>query len=196
MTSRRKLYWDTNCFIAYVSGAHPEEAHRSSLCVDVLEHAQRNTLEVWTSVFSIAEVIRRKLPAPKSKPLPRWAKPVLEKAPETVPRLQELWDYHCRKTAGTRAMKPDEVNQLQNMFAWTFISKIQLDERIARKAVALSQKFGLRAADAIHVASARERGCDCIQTFDTDYSAIAHLITIEEPQQISAQSRFPGMESG
>ncbi len=193
MTNRRKLYWDSNCFIAYISSAHPSEAQRALICVDVLENAQRNTVEVWTSVFSIAEVIRRKLPPSKTKPLPRWTKTIQEKAPETLPRLQELWDFHTRKTAGTKALKPEEVTQLQDMFSWIFLGKIQLDERIARKAVSLSQKYGLKAPDAIHAASALERGCDCIQTFDTDYSSISHLISIEEPSQISAQSSFPGM---
>lgn len=47
-----------------------------------------------------------------------------------------------------------------------------------------------RAADAIHAASAIERKCDCIQTFDGDYNAIAHLISIEEPTQLSAQGKL------
>lgn len=193
MSEIRKLYWDTNCFIAYISGAHPDEAHRSSICVDVLENAERTTVEVWTSVFTIAEVIRRKLPAPNNKPLPKWTKAIKEKAPEALTRVQELWDFQCRRTAGTKALKVEEVTQLQEMFSWAFIRKIQLDERIARKAVSISQKYGLRAPDAIHVASAMERGCACIQTFDTDYSAISHLIAVEEPTVISAQAMLPGI---
>lgn len=190
MSEKRRLYWDTSCFIAYISESHPEEAHRTHICADVLECAEKNLVEVWTSVFTIAEVIRRKLPANKPKPLPRWAKAIKDKAPETVPRVQELWDFHCRKTVGTKAMRPEEVTQLQKMFEWKFIQKIQVDEVIARRAVTLSQKHGLRAADAIHAASALERKCDCIQSFDTDYGTVASLIAVEEPVQISAQGNL------
>jgi predicted nucleic acid-binding protein len=187
MTEKRKIYWDANCFIAYLGGGHPDEAYRTPICVDVLENAERGLIEIWTSVFTIAEVIRRKLPPPKSKALPKWAKPIREKAPEALVRVQELWDFHCRKTAGTKALKPEDVLQLQKIFEWKFIQKIQVDETIARKAVSLSQKHGLRPADAIHAASALERKCDCFQTFDGDYSTISHLISVEEPQQISLQ---------
>lgn len=191
MSERRRLYWDTSCFIAYINGAHPDEAYRTPICVDVLECAEKNIVELWTSVFTIAEVIRRKLPTDKPKPLPRWTKPIAGKVPEALPRVKELWDFHCRKTAGTKALKPEEVAELQRIFSWPFIHKIQVDEVIARRAVALSQRHGLRAADAIHAASAIERKCDCIQAFDTDYKVLGKLIKIEEPRQISAQAILP-----
>ena len=187
MSEKPKLYWDTSCFIAFISGSHPEEAYRTPVCVDVLENAEKGVIELWTSVFTIAEVIRRKLPLPKSKPLPRCTKVVQDKAPEALPRIQELWDFQCRKSAGTRALAADEISNLQEILRWTYIKKIQFDESTARQAVELSQQYGLKAPDAIHVASARAKKCDRLQAFDTDYSAVAHLIKTEEPQQISAQ---------
>lgn len=190
MNERRRVYWDSSCFIAYINGSHPAEAYRLPICIDVLECAEKNVIELWTSVLTIAEVIRRKVPLAKQKPLPRWTKSIADKAPEALPKVKDLWDFHCRKTAGTKALKQEEVLALQNIFSWPFINKIQVDEVIARKAVALSQKHGLRAIDAIHAASAIERKCDCIQAFDTDYSALEKLIKAEEPRQISAQSKL------
>ena len=147
-------------------------------------------MELWTSVFTIAEVIRRKLPPEIPKPLPKWAKPIMDKVPEALPRVQELWEFQCRKTTPTQAMKPGEVAELQRIFSWSFINLIQVDEPIARRAVILSQKHGLKAADAVHAASAIERKCDCIQAFDKDYSPLEKLIKVEEPQQISDQPKL------
>ena len=67
MSEKRKLYWDATCFIAYISGSHPEEAHRTTICVDVLENARKGEVELWTSVLTIVEVIRRKLPVKKNR---------------------------------------------------------------------------------------------------------------------------------
>jgi predicted nucleic acid-binding protein len=67
---------------------------------------------------------------------------------------------------------------------WKIIQKIQVDEEVARRAVASSQEDGLRAADAIHAASAIGKKCDCIQAFDTDYSALDQLIKSEEPEYL------------
>ena len=191
MTERRKIYWNTSCFIAYINSAHPDEAYRIPVCIDVLECAEKNVIELWTSVFTIAEVIRRKLPPEAPKALPKWAKPIIDKAPEALPRVQESWDFQCRKTSSTRAMQSEEVAELQRIFGWPFINLIQVDELVARKAVTLSQRHGLKAADAIHAASAIERRCECIQAFDKDYSSLGRLIRFEEPQQISDQSKLP-----
>jgi predicted nucleic acid-binding protein len=192
MSEKRKLYWDTSCFIAYISGSHPEEAHRTPICTDVMENAEKNHVEIWTSVLTIAEVIRRKLPA-KKEPLPAWAEVIREKAPTALPYVQELWDFHDRKTAPTKALSGEEVNQLQKMFRWDFIHKIQVDERTAQRAVKLSQQYGLRPADAIHAASALLKPCDCIQHFDKGYGKIADLIQVEEPTRITAQFILQGL---
>jgi predicted nucleic acid-binding protein len=189
MSEKRKLYWDTSCFIAYISGSHPEEAHRTPICVDVLENAHNGEVEVWTSVLTIAEVIRRKLPA-QEKPLPSWANVIAEKCPDALPHVQQLWNFYDRKTAPTKALSKAEIDSLQELFKVKYIQKMQVDERIARRAVALAQEYGLRAADAIHAASAILKPCDCIQRFDKDYDKIAHFIKVEEPERISEQGNL------
>jgi predicted nucleic acid-binding protein len=186
MSDKRKLYWDTTCFIAYISGSHPDEAHRTPICIDVLENARRGEVELWTSVLTIVEVIRRKLPA-KEKPLPSWADVIAEKCPAALPYVRELWEFHDRKTAPTKPLIKSEIDGLQQLFNEKYIHKIQVDEIIAKRAVALAQEYGFRAPDAIHAASAILKPCDCIQRFDKDYDKIAGLIKIEEPARISEQ---------
>lgn len=186
MSEKRKLYWDTSCFIAYISSSHPEEAHRLPLCVDVLENARKGEVEVWTSVLTIAEVVRRKLPA-QEKPLPAWATIIAEKCPSALPHVQKLWEFHDKKTAPTQALKPEEIAGLQDLFNEKYIHKIQVDEITARRAVELARDYGLRPADAIHAASALIKPCDCLQHFDKEFERISNLIKVEEPEMISTQ---------
>ena len=68
----KRIYWDTSCFISYLSGTHPDEIARQVVCEDVLKHARNDDVEIWTSVWTIVETIRPKtLYQPSSVPL--WA---------------------------------------------------------------------------------------------------------------------------
>jgi predicted nucleic acid-binding protein len=68
----QKIYWDTSCFIAYLSIPHPEEQIRALVCRDILHHAQNDKVELVTSSWTIVETIRPKLEY-KPSPIPQWA---------------------------------------------------------------------------------------------------------------------------
>jgi len=59
MNDPKKLYWDSSCFICLLNDADYERERRA-ICEDVLYNAQHNAVQIWTSTFTIAEVIRPK----------------------------------------------------------------------------------------------------------------------------------------
>jgi hypothetical protein len=67
------------------------------------------------------------------------------------------------------------------MFRWTWIRKIDVDQRVAYRAVTLSRDFGLKPSDAVHAATAMIWNLDVLQKWDRDFGKVAHLIAIEEP---------------
>jgi predicted nucleic acid-binding protein len=61
-----KIYWDTSCFLCFLNR---KEEKRRKICEDILSHAQSGDIVLYTSTYTIAEVIR-----PKAKALPGAAK--------------------------------------------------------------------------------------------------------------------------
>lgn len=184
MSDPRKLYWDSSCFICFLNS---EEARRSHICDDILKHASIGDVEIWISMWVIVEVIRPKISV--AAPLPEWANKAIKAVPEANQQLNELWNRYQRKKSVTK-LSTQEIEQIQGMFEWTFIKKVQIDELIASKAVELSRDYGLSPGDSIHAATAILRKCDAIQRWDKDYSKVSHLIPSEEPQMISKQGSF------
>ena len=66
----RKLYWDSSCFICLLNDAEYER-NRRIVVEDILENAERGVVEIWTSTYTIVEVIRPKRHG--SAPMPAWA---------------------------------------------------------------------------------------------------------------------------
>ena len=50
----RRLYWDTTCFICFLN---QDEAERRLICDDILRHARDGKVLLYTSTFTIAEVL-------------------------------------------------------------------------------------------------------------------------------------------
>lgn len=92
----KRVYWDTTVFLCFLS---KQEISRRQICEDILQAAQRKEIEIYTSTFTIAEVIRPK---------------------------------HIKDT---RRLTADEVATIQKMFQWSFIKKINVDQRVGFKAV-------------------------------------------------------------
>lgn len=62
MTEVRRVYWDTSVFLCFFNR---DEQERRKICEDILRHAQSGNLKLFTSTFTIAEVVngrRRSLP--------------------------------------------------------------------------------------------------------------------------------------
>lgn len=180
----RKFYWDSSCFICFLNA---DEAARSYICDDILNHANAGDIEIWISVWVIVEVVRPRRPS--DAPLPEWALNCIKAVPESRPHIEDLWARFQRKNPVTK-LTPLQISQIQAMFEWPFIRKVQVDELVARKAVELSRDYNLASGDAIHAATAILWKCDTIQRWDKDYSKVSHLIASEEPQRISPQGEL------
>lgn len=60
----------------------------------------------------------------------------------------------------------DQISKIEGMFEWDWVKKIQVDERIVKKAVELCREYDLHPADAIHAASAilwKDKGIGTLQ---------------------------------
>jgi predicted nucleic acid-binding protein len=184
----RKLYWDSSCFICFLNNADYEVARRA-VCEDVLYNAENGVVEIWTSTFTIVEVIRPKRHG--SAPLPAWAVRAIESVEKEFPQARAemgtLWRRYQSNDPATK-LTPEQIEKIKGMFEWDFVNLIELNQMVANEAVGICRDYGLRPPDAIHVASALRRRCSELQRYDRDYEKVKHLIPVEEPKQISAQS--------
>lgn len=194
----QRIYWDTSCFIAYLSSSHPSEYERALICKDILEHAQRDDIELFTSSWAIVETIRpRKEYVPS--PLPLWVASFEQKDkdgklmfPNAMQQFQEIWGYYDkRNNSPARKLTEEEAEIIKNLFTYPFVRKITVDPVIASRAAEIARGTSLRPADSLHVASALAAQCTCIQSWDRDYSATTDLIPWQKPERLSPQGVLP-----
>jgi predicted nucleic acid-binding protein len=143
----RKLYWDTGVFLCFLN---PDEESRRRVCEDILRNAQRGEVVLYTSTFTIAEVIRP-------------------------------------KRMDGRSLTPEQISQMEKMFRWKWLKKVDVGQRIASKAVELARERNLKAADSVHAATAILHSVDALQHWDKDFRAVQNLINVEEPRWMTAQ---------
>jgi predicted nucleic acid-binding protein len=151
MTSRlNRIYWDSTAFLCFLK---QHEGERRGICEDILYHARDGKVNLYTSTFTITEVIR--------------------------PRNGDV--------KGARMLTPEEIGDMEGMFQWPWLKKIDVDQRVARKAVELSRDYALSAADAIHAASALVAQADVLQHWDrrSGFAGVERLIPVEHPRKIS-----------
>ncbi|HTV59805.1 MAG TPA: PIN domain-containing protein [Verrucomicrobiae bacterium] len=151
MTSKlNRIYWDSTAFICFL---RKYEGERRGICEDILYHARGGQVSLFTSTFTITEVIR--------------------------PRNGDV--------KGARHLTPEEISEIEEMFQWPWLRKIDVDQRVARKAVELSRDYGLTPADAIHAASALIAQADVLQHWDrsSGFSGVDRLIPVEHPHKLS-----------
>jgi predicted nucleic acid-binding protein len=190
----KKIYWDTSCFISYLSGIHPEELARSLICEDVLKHARNEEIEIWTSVYTIVETIRPKA-IYQPEPVPLWADLLNTKDskgniihPEASSEFDKIWNYYKRNTLPTRLLSEDQALKIKQMFDWSWIRKIQVIPVIAHRAAEIARSHNMKAADSLHVASALHKNCDVIYRWDRDYSRTDTLIPSQDPVRLTPQN--------
>jgi predicted nucleic acid-binding protein len=194
-----RVYWDTSCFISFLSNTHPDEKTRAEICDDVLRHARAGDLQIWTSVWTIVETIRPKEPY-VAQSLPPWsvALDVADKSgalvyPKAKGHLEVIWNYYHRNTMATRKLSTADANKIKQMFAWPFIFKIQIVPTIAEHAADIARTYNMKPGDSLHVASAIARGCEYIHRWDRDYSKTDGLIQSKEPIRISPPNLLTGV---
>lgn len=185
MNESQKRYWDSSCFICFLN---KDEEDRRMICEDNLKHAKSGAIQIWTSTWTIVEVVRPKRHG--SAPLPDWAGKAIEaiekEHPNAKQELETLWRRYQSNDPATK-LTPEQIEKIQGMFEWNFIRKINLDERVATKAVSLCRDYGLKPADAVHAASALVAKVSVLQRWDRDFEKVKALITVEEPNRMSAQ---------
>jgi predicted nucleic acid-binding protein len=151
MTSKlNKIYWDSTAFICFLKKF---EGERRKICEDILYHARDGKVSLYTSTFTVVEVIRPQIPS----------------------------------AAGTRLLSADEIAEIQAMFQWPWVKKVELDLRVARKAVELERDFGLTTADSIHGASAVIAKVDVLQHWErkNEFTKLSRLVAVEQPRMIT-----------
>jgi predicted nucleic acid-binding protein len=190
----QKVYWDTSCFISYLSGTHPDELARALICEDILQHAKNDEIEIWTSVWTIVETIRPRTVCPPS-PLPLWAELLKGKDqkgnlihPEASSEFENIWTYYKRNTVPSRLLSEDHALRIKQMFDWPWIKKIQVIPVISHRAAEIARSHNMKAGDALHVASALYRNCDVLQRWDRDYTRTDALIPSQDPVRLSPQN--------
>ncbi|SRR5258708_13997122 len=185
MSEAQRKYWDSSCFICFLN---KDEEDRRIICEDVLKHARNGDVEIWTSTWTIVEVIRPKRHG--IAPLPGWAEKAIEAIRKDFPNapleLETLWRRYQSNDPATK-LTPEQIEKIQRMFEWDFIKKINLDEPVANKAVELARTCGLKPADSVHAASAIIRKIPVLQRWDRDFEKVSHLLTVEEPKQLTPE---------
>ena len=101
--------------------------------------------------------------------------------------IAEVIRPKSKSLRGAQKLSPEEIQKIDAMFRWTWLKKIDVDQRVAFKAVELSRDYGLQPADAVHAASAILYRLDELQRWDRDFSKVAGLIHVSDPQRITKQ---------
>jgi len=186
-TDRPKIYWDSSCFICLLNGA--SEPARSKICSDVVSHAKDGDFDLYTSTWTVVEVIRPKKKHGVVPPFPAWTAKALAAAPEGGGQFKQLWEYfHHNTLAPTQKLSPEQIVKIQAMFEqWEFLRLVNVDQRVANQAVELCRNHGLKAADAIHAASAIIIKANELQRWDRDFDKVLSKIKVTEPVMLSRQ---------
>jgi len=87
----------------------------------------------------------------------------------------------------TRLLTPEQIAAIEAKFKWRWLKKIDVDARVAAKAVDLARQNLLKPADAVHAASAILHKVDVLQRWDRDFNAVSGLIAVEDPQWMTQQ---------
>ena len=78
---KRHIYWDTSVFLCFLNRG---EDDRRKICEDILQHARDEEVEIFTSTFTIAEVIR-----PKNRSIPNSR----QLAPDEVIKIKAMFRW-------------------------------------------------------------------------------------------------------
>ena len=90
-----------------------------------------------------------------------------------------------------RRLTPEEAELITGMFKWSWLKKVDVDQRIAFYAAELARDLNLYPSDAIHAPTAVVvPEIQMLQRWDRDFSRVAHLVDVEDPTRLSLQGVF------
>jgi len=90
-----------------------------------------------------------------------------------------------------RRLTPDESQLIDGMFRWSWLKKIDVDQRIAFYAAELARDYNLYPSDSIHAATAiLTPSISTLQRWDRDFSRVSHLVDVGDPSRLSLQGTF------
>ena len=186
MSEVNKVYWDSSCFLSLLN---PDEKERATICEDVLHNGELGNVLIYTSMWTVVEVIRPRRPG--SEALPVWAMEALESIKQNHPNahleLEMLWRRYQSDTSLPK-LTPKQIEQIHSMFfGWKWLKLVRIDQRVATRAVELARDHNLKPADSVHVASALIAKTPALQAWDRDFQKISHLITVEEPKYMTIE---------
>lgn len=89
------------------------------------------------------------------------------------------------KTRGGVALLDDQDEKILKFFESDFIRLVVVDRLVGEEANRLCRRYGLKPADAVHLACALRAGCDVLLAWDDDLlKLIPPGIQIERPQML------------
>ena len=200
MADAKKVYWDSSILISFLSDTHPLEKARADIAEDILKYARSGEVEIWTSVWTIVEVIRPKDPVPEVFTLPAWAELLNATGkdgallhPKATGHLKQIWEYHERHTRPERLIPEADAQKIRAMFDWPWLKTVDVLPPIAHRATEISRAFNMKGGDSIHVASALYRKCEVLHRWDKDFTKTDGLIQSVDPERMSPQNVLPGI---
>lgn len=90
-----------------------------------------------------------------------------------------------------RRLTYSETQLIDGMFRWSWLKKVDVDQRIAFFAAGLARDHNLYPSDSIHAATAiLVPQIDTLQRWDRDFDRVSHLVNVADPSRISLQAGF------
>ena len=200
MPKVKRIYWDSSIFITFLSDTHPQEKIRAAIAEDILKHARSKEVEIWTSAWTVVEVIRPHPVVPDNFPLPRWAHLLEAKNPDdsviypkAAAHFKLIWEYHQRHTQPQRLISEKDADAIKQMFDWPWLKLIDVVPAVAHRAAEIMRNYNMKAGDSIHVASAVYRQCEVLHRWDRDFQKTDSIIQSADPERMTPQDLLPGI---
>jgi predicted nucleic acid-binding protein len=122
----KRIYWDTSMFLCFLN---KKEADRRVIAQDILDNAQRGRIEIITSWFTVAEVIRPKFVPAVQKLIPsqiakiegmfrwKWLKKIQVHELIAFKAVELARDYNLRPADSIHAATA-VIEQVDALHAW------------------------------------------------------------------------------
>jgi predicted nucleic acid-binding protein len=92
---------------------------------------------------------------------------------------------------GSRRLSAEEIADIQGMFKWPWLRKIDVDQRVANQAVTFARDYEMSPADSIHAASCFVWKIECLQHWERGgFSKLSGIMNVSNPTRITPQGEL------